>query len=63
MCEAILFASVEPVSIKEMEARMPHGCDAAEAMVHLRKRYEGAGCAWSRLAMHGPFAPRPTLAS
>lgn len=43
MCEAILFASVEPVSIKEMEARMPHGCDAAEAMVHLRKRYEGRG--------------------
>ncbi len=43
MCEAILFASAEPVSIKEMEARMPHGCDAAEAMVHLRKRYEGRG--------------------
>jgi segregation and condensation protein B len=38
MCEAILFASAEPVTIKEMEARMPHGCDAAEAMVHLRKR-------------------------
>lgn len=43
MCEAILFASAEAVSIKEMEARMPHGCDAAEAMVHLRKRYEGRG--------------------
>ena len=43
MCEAILFASAEPVSIKEMNARMPHGCDAAEAMVHLRKRYEGRG--------------------
>jgi segregation and condensation protein B len=43
MCEAILFASAEPVTIKEMEARMPHGCDAAEAMAHLRKRYEGRG--------------------
>ena len=43
MCEAILFASAEPVTIKEMEARMPHGCDAAEAMVHLRKRYDGRG--------------------
>ena len=43
MCEAILFASAEPVTIKEMNARMPHGCDAAEAMVHLRKRYEGRG--------------------
>jgi segregation and condensation protein B len=43
MCEAILFASAEPVTVKDMEARMPHGCDAAEALVHLRKRYEGRG--------------------
>ncbi len=43
MCEAILFASAEPVTVKEMEARMPHGCDAAEALGHLRKRYEGRG--------------------
>jgi len=43
MCEAILFASAEPVTIKEMNDRMPHGCDAAEALVHLRKRYEGRG--------------------
>lgn len=43
MCEAILFASAEPVTIKEMNNRMPHGCDAAEALVHLRKRYEGRG--------------------
>ncbi|MGK7653049.1 SMC-Scp complex subunit ScpB [Roseovarius sp. B08] len=43
MCEAILFATSEPVSAREIEARMPHGCDAAEALVHLRKRYEGRG--------------------
>lgn len=43
MCEAILFASGEPVSVKEMNDRMPHGCDAAEALAHLRKRYEGRG--------------------
>ena len=43
MCEAILFASAEPVTVKDMEARMPHGCDAAEALAHLRKRYEGRG--------------------
>lgn len=43
MCEAILFATAEPISAKEIEARMPHGCDAAEALVHLRKRYEGRG--------------------
>jgi len=43
MCEAILFATAEPVTIKEMEARMPHGCDAAEAVALLRKRYDGRG--------------------
>ena len=43
MVEAVLFASPDPVSVRELEARMPHGCDAAEALVHLRKRYEGRG--------------------
>lgn len=43
MVEAILFASAEPVSVKELNGRMPHGADAAEALVHLRKRYEGRG--------------------
>ncbi len=43
MVEAILFASADPVSIKELNDRMPHGCDAAEAIIHLRKRYEGRG--------------------
>ncbi|WP_412505476.1 SMC-Scp complex subunit ScpB [Roseovarius sp. SYSU LYC5161] len=43
MCEAILFATSEPVTTQEMEARMPHGCDAADAMAHLRERYEGRG--------------------
>ncbi|MCJ7871987.1 SMC-Scp complex subunit ScpB [Marinovum sp. 2_MG-2023] len=43
MVEAVLFASAEPVTVRDLEARMPHGCDAAEALVHLRKRYEGRG--------------------
>jgi segregation and condensation protein B len=43
MVEAILFATAEPVSERELESRMPHGCNAAEALVHLRKRYEGRG--------------------
>ena len=43
MCEAMLFASAEPLTIKEMEARMPHGCTASEALELLRKRYEGRG--------------------
>ena len=43
MVEAILFASAEPVSVRELNSRMPHGSDAAEALVHLRKRYTGRG--------------------
>jgi len=43
MIEAILFATADPVTVRELEARMPHGCDPAEALVHLRKRYEGRG--------------------
>ncbi len=43
MAEAILFASAEPVTVAELNARMPHGSDAAEALVHLKKRYEGRG--------------------
>ncbi|KMW56744.1 Segregation and condensation protein B [Candidatus Rhodobacter oscarellae] len=43
MVEAILFASAEPVKVAELNARMPHGSDAAEALVGLKKRYEGRG--------------------
>jgi segregation and condensation protein B len=43
MVEAVLFASAEPVTVRDLEARLPHGCDPAEALVNLRKRYEGRG--------------------
>ncbi len=43
MVEAVLFASAEPVTIKDLIGRMPHGCEPAQAMEHLRKRYEGRG--------------------
>ena len=43
MLEAILFASAVPVTIRDLEARMPHGCDPAEALVQLRRRYDGRG--------------------
>jgi segregation and condensation protein B len=41
--EAILFASAEPVTVADMTARMPHGCDAEAALALLRARYEGRG--------------------
>mgnify|MGYP001796051633 CR=1 FL=1 len=43
MVEAMLFASAEPLSTRAREARRPHGCEAAEALVLLRIRYEGRG--------------------
>ena len=43
MVEAILFATAEPVTVAELQARMPHGADPAEALMHLRRRYEGRG--------------------
>ena len=45
MVEAVLFATSGPITLRELAARMPHGCDPAEALVHLRKRYEGRGVA------------------
>ncbi len=43
MVEAILFASVEPVTLRELETRMPHGCNPSEAIAHVQRRYEGRG--------------------
>ncbi|MEX0319061.1 MAG: SMC-Scp complex subunit ScpB [Ruegeria sp.] len=45
MVEAVLFASAEPVTVADLEARMPHGSNAAQALDLLRKRYEGRGVA------------------
>ncbi|WP_106744118.1 SMC-Scp complex subunit ScpB [Yoonia maritima] len=43
MVEAIMFATADPVTVQELIGRMPHGCDPAAAIAHLRKRYEGRG--------------------
>ncbi len=61
MVEAILFASVEPVTVAELEARMPHGSDAAEALQHLRKRYEGRGVHVVRVGVAWALRTAPDL--
>ena len=43
MVEAILFATAEPMTVAQMESRMPQGSDPAEAVVRLRGRYEDRG--------------------
>jgi len=50
MVEAVLFASAEPVTLADLAARLPHGCDPATALDHLARRYEGRGV---RLAQVG----------
>jgi len=61
MIEAILFASAEPVTVRELTGRMPHGCEPAEALVHLRKRYEGRGVAIVRVGDAWAIRTAPDL--
>ncbi|MCC5970536.1 MAG: SMC-Scp complex subunit ScpB [Pararhodobacter sp.] len=43
MIEAVIFASAEPVTVAELQTRLPQGCDVPEALQHLRTRYAGRG--------------------
>jgi segregation and condensation protein B len=43
MAEAIVFASAEPVSAKQLAARLPDGIDIAAAMAELQKIYARRG--------------------
>ncbi|RID91287.1 SMC-Scp complex subunit ScpB [Gemmobacter lutimaris] len=61
MVEAILFAATEPVSVAELEKRMPHGCDPAEALAYLRRRYEGRGVRLVRVGDAWAFRTAPDL--
>jgi segregation and condensation protein B len=49
MVEAVLFASSEPLSQLEIAGRLPAGCDVGEAILALRRRYEGRGVQLMRL--------------
>ncbi len=49
MAEAILFAASSPLTLPQIAGRMPEGCDAAEAIQHLRRRYEGRGVSLNRV--------------
>jgi len=61
MVEAILFAAAEPVTLREMEERMPHGCDPAEALAYLRRRYEGRGVRVVQVGAAFAFRTAPDL--
>lgn len=61
MVEAILFASADPVSVSDLVGRMPHGSDPAEALVYLRKRYEGRGVNLMHIGDAWAFRTAPDL--
>ena len=61
MVEAILFAATDPISVAELERRMPHGCDPAEALAYLRRRYEGRGVRLVRVGDAWAFRTAPDL--
>jgi segregation and condensation protein B len=61
MVEAILFATSEPVTVAELEARMPHGSDPAEALAMLHKRYEGRGVRVVKVGDAWAFRTAPDL--
>ncbi len=61
MIEAILFASAEPVTLADLAARLPHGSDPAEALVLLRRRYEGRGVHLVRVGDAHAFRTAPDL--
>ncbi|MFT4715007.1 MAG: segregation and condensation protein B [Paracoccaceae bacterium] len=62
MVEAILFASAEPLSLRQIEDRMPHGSDASEAMVLVRKRFTGRGVSVVKIGDAWAFRTAPDLA-
>lgn len=62
MVEAILFAAAAPVTVAEMQARMPHGSEAAPALRRLAARYEGRGVALARVGDAWAFRTAPDLA-
>lgn len=61
MVEAILFATADPVTVHELIGRMPHGCDPSEALVYLRKRYEGRGVNLIKIGDAWAFRTSPDL--
>ena len=61
MVEAVLFASAAPVTLADLTARMPHGCDPAEALAILRRRYDGRGVALVRVGDAYAFRTAPDL--
>lgn len=62
MVEAMLFASADPLSLRDLAGRMPPGSAPAEALALLERRYEGRGVELRRLGEAWAFRTAPDLA-
>jgi segregation and condensation protein B len=61
MVEAVLFASAEPVTEKELAARLPHGSEPTKALMLLEKRYDGRGVRVVKAGSGWAFRTAPDL--
>ncbi len=61
MVEALLFASEHPMTLTQIEARMPHGSAPEEAIAHLTRRYEGRGVRLVKIGDAYAFRTAPDL--
>ncbi len=62
ICEALIFASVEPLSEEEMVRRLPEGADLAPALAFLKAEYFGRGIQLVRVGAKWIFRTAPDLA-
>ncbi|MDO5642106.1 MAG: SMC-Scp complex subunit ScpB, partial [Paracoccus sp. (in: a-proteobacteria)] len=61
MVEAMLFASSQPLSLRDLAERLPQGADAPEAVAALRRRYQGRGVELARVGEAFAFRTAPDL--
>jgi len=59
LIEALLFASAEPLSTKELHERMPEGADVGHALMTLQQHYEGRGV--NLVSLDGQWAFRTAV--
>lgn len=60
--EALLFASAEPVSTKDLHERMPEGADVGGALMELKEQYKGRGVNLMESDGHWAFRTAADLA-
>lgn len=60
--EALLFAAAAPLSLQEIQRRLPEGADAGQAIIALQERYQGRGVELLCVADRWQLRTAPDLA-